>query len=60
MAFLSGSQEGMAISSKALILDSNKGIKGINDINSDGDISVNRYGENSLSSSLILSILFEH
>ena len=54
MAFLSGSQEGVAISSKALILDSNKGIKGINDINSDGDISVNRYGENSLSSSLIL------
>ena len=54
MAFLSGSQEGMAISSKALILDSNKGIKGINDINSEGNISVNRYGENSLSSSLIL------
>ena len=52
MKFLSKSVEGVAQESKVLVLDSNKSVKGINEINTEGNFIFNQYGENSLSKSL--------
>ena len=49
MKFFNKSVEGVAQESKVLVLDSNKSIKGVNEINTEGNFIFNQYGENSLS-----------
>ena len=52
MKFLSNSVEGIVEESKVLVLDSNKSVSGINNINTEGNIIFNQYEDSDISNSL--------